>query len=175
VPHADARVHVEDRGYQFADGVYEVLVLEQGRLLDATLHLDRLERSLAALRITPPIGRAALGQVIGEVAARNRLRSGLIYIQVTRGVARREHAFPRAGTRPALVITMRRLPHFPADVRGRDGDGRRGEFGLDGGRGRGGADTAIGSLDPARLHPRGAARSAGAGGVFAAGRGVFGG
>ncbi len=118
VPHAQASVHVEDRGYQFSDGVYEVVYLHEGRLVDSVLHLDRLERSLGELRITPPMGRAALLAVLDEMVARNRRRCGLVYIQVTRGVARREHAFPPVGTRPALVVTLRRATPFPASLDG---------------------------------------------------------
>ena len=113
VPHAHASVHVEDRGYQFADGVYEVVHLYRCRFIDRDLHLDRLDRSLNELRITAPIGRAAMLTVLREVVARNRLTDGMIYCQVTRGVARRDHAFPRAGTRPALVVTARRTQPFP--------------------------------------------------------------
>ena len=118
VPHAKAVVHIEDRGYQFADGVYEVAYLHDGRLIDRDLHLDRLDRSLRELQIRWPIGRAALEAVLAEVVARSRLRSGLLYIQVTRGVAKREHAFPAEGTRPALVVTLRRAPAFPASLDG---------------------------------------------------------
>jgi D-alanine transaminase len=114
LPHRQAAVHVEDRGYQFADGVYEVIYLHRGRLIDRDLHLDRLDRSLRELRISAPIGRAALLAVVNELVCRNRLRDGLVYLQVTRGVARREHIFPAAGTRPSLVITTRRVPAFPA-------------------------------------------------------------
>ncbi len=113
VPHSQASVHVEDRGYQFADGVYEVVYLHDGRLVDADLHLDRLDRSLGELRIKAPIGRAALLSVVGEVARRNRLYRGVIYCQVTRGAARRDHFFPVPGTRPALVVTARRAARYP--------------------------------------------------------------
>jgi D-alanine transaminase len=116
VPHAQASVHIEDRGYQFADGVYEVVYLWNGRLIDADLHLDRLDRSLRELRITPPLSRAALQVILAEMVARNRRRHGLIYLQVTRGVAKRDHAFPPAGTRPALVITLRAAPQLPASI-----------------------------------------------------------
>ena len=116
LPQSEASVNVEDRGYQFADGVYEVLYMAGGRFLDEDLHMARLERSLNEISITPPMGRAALRQVLLEVTRRNRLRDGLLYMQVNRGVARRDHAFPANAIPPALVVTCRRTPPFPTDV-----------------------------------------------------------
>jgi len=107
VPHRDAQVHVEDRGYQFADGVYEVCEVATGRLVDERRHMDRLERSLAELRIAMPMTRKALETVLRETVARNRVRDGLVYLQITRGVARRDHAFPPAGTLPSIVVTAK--------------------------------------------------------------------
>ena len=107
VPHADAAVHIEDRGYQFADGVYEVVSVHGGRLVDDGAHLDRLDRSLAELAIAPAMSRRALSLVMGQVIRRNRVRDGIIYIQMTRGVAPRDHAFP-ARARTAVVMTARR-------------------------------------------------------------------
>ena len=109
VPYAAAQVHVEDRGYQFSDGVYEVCEVRGGSLVDERRHLDRLDRSLSELRIALPIARSALGVVLRETVRRNRVRDGLIYLQVTRGVARRDHGFPPPGTRPSLVVTARPL------------------------------------------------------------------
>ena len=109
VPYAAAQVHVEDRGYQFSDGVYEVCEVRNGSLMDERRHLDRLGRSLSELRIPMPVARSALGVVLRETVRRNRVRDGLIYLQVTRGVARREHGFPPPGTRPSLVVTARPL------------------------------------------------------------------
>jgi D-alanine transaminase len=108
-PHREAMVHVEDRGYQFADGVYEVCEVRGGRLVDERRHLARLNRSLDELRIDLPMSPAALGIVLRETVRRNRVRDGLVYLQVTRGVARRDHAFPPAGTAPAMVVTARSL------------------------------------------------------------------
>ncbi len=116
LPLAQAQVHVEDRGFQFADGVYEVLYRHEGRLIDLDLHLARLERSLRELRLAAPMGRAALLAVIEEVARRNRLASGLIYMQVTRGSAPRQHVFPPDGTPATLVVTMRRAAPYPRSV-----------------------------------------------------------
>jgi D-alanine transaminase len=108
VPHARAAVHIEDRGYQFADGVYEVVGVVGGRLIDEALHLDRLEHSLGEVSIRPPMSRAALRFIVGEIIRRNQLRHGIVYIQITRGVAPRDHAFP-ARAKPAVVMTARRL------------------------------------------------------------------
>ncbi len=107
LPHSEAGVHIEDRGYQFADGVYEVCEVRHGLIVDLTRHLDRLDRSLAAIRIEASMSRSALTQVIREVLRRNRVRNGLFYLQVTRGVARRDHAFPVAGCTPGLVVTAK--------------------------------------------------------------------
>lgn len=111
-----AAVNVEDRGFQFADGVYEVVHLHDGRLIDEIRHLDRLERSLRELRLPAPMSRAALRCVLLEVAHRSRLRSGLLYIQITRGAAPREHAFPAVFVPPSLIVTIRRLPPYPDDA-----------------------------------------------------------
>lgn len=108
VRHADAAVHVEDRGYQFADGVYEVCEVARGNIMDMRRHLDRLGRSLGELRIAWPMTRKALEFVMAEVVRRNRVTNGLVYLQVTRGVALRDHVFPAAGTQPAVVVTAKR-------------------------------------------------------------------
>lgn len=116
VSQPEARVNVEDRGYQFGDGIYEVVHLHRGRFVDEELHLDRLERSLREIRLPMPMPRAALRHVLGEVARRNRVAEGLLYMQVTRGVARRDHAFPSRPVPPALVVTVKRIPPYPTDV-----------------------------------------------------------
>lgn len=103
-PHAEAAVHVEDRGHQFADAVYEVLPVAVGRLCHLDQHLDRLGRSLAALAIAWPVRRRALPVILERVVALNRVRDGLVYIQISRGVAPRNHYFP-AHTQPGLVVS----------------------------------------------------------------------
>jgi D-alanine transaminase len=109
LPFHDAKVHVEDRGYQFADGVYEVCEVRSGRLIDERRHLERLKRSLGELQIRMPVSTRALGVVLQEVVARNRIGYGIVYLQITRGVARRDHAFPSREVRPSLVVTARAL------------------------------------------------------------------
>ena len=107
LPHERAAVHVEDRGYQFADGVYEVFAVQGGRLADAGAHYDRLDRSLRELEMAPAASRGALDHIIGEVIRRNRLRYGIVYLQMTRGVAKRDHGFPN-DPETSLVVTARR-------------------------------------------------------------------
>lgn len=109
-PHGQAVIHVEDRGFQFADGVYEVWSVFDGRLADFDGHMTRLHRSLNELRIDIPMTREALSRVLNETVRRNRVNEGLVYIQVTRGTARRDHPFPPEGTPPSVVITARSLP-----------------------------------------------------------------
>lgn len=104
--HRDAAVHVEDRGYQFADGCYEVVAITNGAFVDEGLHLRRLHRSLDALQIAAPMTDGALKIVMREVVRRNGVREGFIYMQITRGVAARDFAFP-ARARPSLVMTAR--------------------------------------------------------------------
>lgn len=108
-PHRDAAVHVEDRGYQFSDGVYEVCEVMGGRLVDERRHIGRLVRSLNELEIRLPMTARALGVVLRETVRRNRVRDGLVYVQVTRGVAPRDHLFPRTDVAPAIVVTAKRI------------------------------------------------------------------
>jgi len=109
VPFSEASVHIEDRGYQLGDGVYEVCEIRAGALVDERRHMARLARSLHELRIEAPLGDAALAFVLRETLRRNRVRDGILYIQVTRGVARRDHAFPSPAVRPSIVVTARAL------------------------------------------------------------------
>lgn len=111
-PLAGAAVALEDRGYQFADGVYEVIKVLGGRPRDLERHLDRLERSLAALEIRAPMSRAALSAVLLATLRQNRLRDALLYLQITRGTAPRNHAYPREA-RPSVAVTVRQA-HFPS-------------------------------------------------------------
>jgi D-alanine transaminase len=121
LPLAAACVNVEDRGYQFSDGVYEVCEVRGGRLIDQRRHIDRLKRSLSELRIAMPMSEAALGVVLHETVRRNRVRWGIVYLQITRGVARRDHAFPPPGTAPSLVVTARNMDLAAADRQAAEG------------------------------------------------------
>jgi D-alanine transaminase len=116
-PLSEAGVSVEDRGFQFADGVYEVWAVFGGRLADAEGHFVRLERSLSELRIKPPMSRAALALVLRETVRRNRVRDGIVYLQITRGAARRDHAFPTPGTPATVVITARPVDYAAEAVK----------------------------------------------------------
>jgi len=111
-----ASVNIEDRGYQFGDGIYEVVHVFRGRFVDEERHLARLDRSLREIDLPEPMPRAALLQVMRELVRRNRVAEGLLYMQVTRGVARRDHAFPPRPVPPALAMTIKRIPPYPRDV-----------------------------------------------------------
>lgn len=114
VRHGQASVHIEDRGYQFADGVYEVCEVARSYIVDMSRHLDRLDRSLSELQIAWPMGRKPLEKVLREVVRRNMVTNGLVYLQVTRGVAKRDHFFPAADTAPAIVVTAKRTDPLAA-------------------------------------------------------------
>ena len=116
LPQRDASVNIEDRGYQFGDGIYEVIHIHDGHFVDTDLHLARLARSLREMALDRPMNDTALRAVLREVVRRNRITEGIVYMQITRGVARRDHAFPRAGTVPALVVTARHGNAFPRDI-----------------------------------------------------------
>jgi D-alanine transaminase len=120
VRHANAAVHIEDRGYQFADGVYEVCEVAHGFIMDMTRHLDRLDRSLGELEIAWPMARKALQTIMREVVNRNHVVNGMVYLQVTRGVAGRDHVFP-AAVRSALVVTAKRSDPAAASKRAETG------------------------------------------------------
>jgi D-alanine transaminase len=109
LPQNAATVHVEDRGYQFSDGVYEVCEVRGDRVIDQRRHLARLRRSLDELDIAMPMSETALGIIMRECMRRNRVRNGIIYLQITRGVARRDHGFPPPGTHPSVVVTARSI------------------------------------------------------------------
>lgn len=116
VPHVNAHVHIEDRGYQFADGIYEVCLVIDGQYWDLEGHLARMERSLKELGMRAPMGRASLQTVMRELLRRNHLKDALVYIQVTRGVAPRNHGFPSGAVEPALIMTAQRFDLDASDA-----------------------------------------------------------
>ncbi|MFA4951382.1 D-amino-acid transaminase [Brevundimonas sp.] len=120
-PHGRAMVHVEDRGFQFADGVYEVWSIFDGRMADFDGHMTRLHRSLNELRIDIPMSREALTRVLHETIRRNRVTNGIVYLQVTRGTARRDHPFPAEGTPPSVIVTSRSISASKAEAQAQKG------------------------------------------------------
>ena len=121
VPYAQATVHAEDRGFQFADAVYEVIEVRDGALIDPTRHLERLARSLGELEMGMPMSRAALARVFAECVRRNRVRDGTIYLQVSRGARPRDFLFPGADVRQTVVCIARSSPRAAADRRAETG------------------------------------------------------
>jgi D-alanine transaminase len=107
VPYAHAAVHAEDRGFQFADAVYEVCEVKGGRLVDETRHMARLARSLTELRIPQPMTPRAWSRVLRETIRRNRVNDGIVYLQVTRGAGPRDFLFPPGDVLPTVVCLAR--------------------------------------------------------------------
>ena len=120
-PLAEAGVSVEDRGFQFADAIYEVWAVRGGRLLDMDGHLARLKRSLGEIRVRAPMTDAALVAVLEETRRRNRVRDGIVYLQISRGAAPRDHAFPSPEVKPTLVITAKPLDRRAFEARAEAG------------------------------------------------------
>lgn len=117
----EARVSILDRGLQFADSIYEVWAVRGGRLRDEAEHFARLWRSLAELRIVAPMSEAALGAIIRETMRRNRVRDGIVYLQITRGAAPRDHVFPSPPVRPTLIVTAKNLNQAAIAARAAEG------------------------------------------------------
>ena len=121
LPHAAAAVSIDDRGFLFADAVYEVIEVHAGALIDEDAHLARLARSLGELSMDAPLGEAALRRILREVVARNLVRDGMIYLQVGRGAAPRDHVFPDPPVRPSLVVTARAIDPAKTAKKGETG------------------------------------------------------
>jgi len=109
VHHNEAQIHIEDRGFQFADSIYEVISCIDGMLADERGHLDRMERSLSELNMGMPLPRKTMQIIMRELLRRNRIRNAAVYIQVTRGIAKRDFGFPPDDTKQTLVMTTRPL------------------------------------------------------------------
>jgi D-alanine transaminase len=123
LPYRQAHVHAEDRGFQFADAVYEVCEVKGGRLVDETRHMRRLARSLAELKIAAPLSPAAWSQVLRETIRRNRVTHGLVYLQVSRGAGRRDFYFPPEAVRPTVVCLARATPPAKSEAAAANGIG----------------------------------------------------
>ena len=121
VPHGGAGVHIEDRGLQLGDSVYEVFAVRDARLRDEDEHLERLERSLGEIAIAMPMGPGALKLVMRELIRRNRIRDGLLYLQVSRGAVKRDHPIPATVPRPTLILTARPFDFAGAEKRAAGG------------------------------------------------------
>ena len=109
VPEADATISIFDRGFLFADGVYEVIVLVDGQFVDDAPHLDRLARSLREIELDAPMSRDELHRMLRSLVERNGVTEGMVYLQVTRGAAERDFTFPAVQT-PSLVAWVRAIP-----------------------------------------------------------------
>jgi D-alanine transaminase len=107
LPLSQATIGIEDRGFMFADGVYEVCVVKNKRIIDEGRHMSRLARSLNELRIRWPMAPSALGVVMRETIRRNRVSDGVVYVQITRGAGPRNHAFPPDTVSPSTVVVAR--------------------------------------------------------------------
>ncbi|HEY7670156.1 MAG TPA: D-amino-acid transaminase [Hyphomicrobium sp.] len=116
VPYAKAAVHVEDRGFQFADAVYEVCQVRDGHLVDEVRHMARLARSLQELKIPEPMSAGALAHVMRETIKRNRVKNGLVYLQVSRGEGPREFAFPPEDVPRSVVCLARAIARDPQEA-----------------------------------------------------------
>lgn len=121
VRHGDAQVHIEDRGLQFGDSVYEVCGVVRGNLTDEPEHLDRLERSLKEIEMTMPVSRQVLGTLMRTLIRLNRIKTGLLYLQVTRGAAHRDHPIPAQAGRPTLIMTASAMDPAAIDARRQTG------------------------------------------------------
>lgn len=121
VRHAEAAVSINDRAFLFADGIYEVIEVFEGQLFDEAGHLERLARSAAELRLKLPVGEAALKMILRELVARNRVAFGHVYLQITRGAAKRDHFFPKAGTPATLVAFAQNADRAAAEAKAQAG------------------------------------------------------
>lgn len=121
VPLDKASVSILDRGLQFADSIYEVWSVRDGRLIDDAAHLERLKRSLSELSMAAPMNERALSAVIRETMRRNSVRDGIVYLQVTRGAAPRDHAFPNRSVQPTMIVTAKNLNKRALEARACNG------------------------------------------------------
>jgi D-alanine transaminase len=115
VPHAKAQVSIDDRGHVFSDGVSEVILVAGGRMIDEEGHMVRLERSLRELDMKSPMSSRALVHVMNQTIRRNRVSDGMVYLQINRGVAPRNHVYDNEALEPTVVCTAKAV-NLPADA-----------------------------------------------------------
>lgn len=107
-PYNQAMLHVEDRATLFADSVYEVIEIKSGQFVDRDAHLLRLERSMKEIRIKSPVTKSSLDIILSETIRRNRVHDGVLYLQISRGIAKRDFIFPDPEkTKPSLIVFTR--------------------------------------------------------------------
>lgn len=121
LPLAGAQVSILDRGFQFADAIYEVWAIRGGRMFDPDAHMARLRRSLRELRIEFAMSDAALYAVIRETQRRNRVSDGIVYVQISRGAAPRDHVFPAPNVQATIIVTAKNLDCAAIAKRAADG------------------------------------------------------
>jgi D-alanine transaminase len=121
LPEEDAKVSVFDRGFLFADGVYEVTSVLGGKLIDFEGHAARLTRSLGELQMAVPVDTEELLEIHRELVTRNDIEDGLIYLQITRGAADRDFAYPPEGTAPTIVLFTQAKPGLAESATARTG------------------------------------------------------
>ncbi len=121
VPHKDAAVSIDDRAFLFADGIYEVIEIYDGALIDEALHLERLQRSARELRLNLQVRPGALRLIFRELVARNKVIDGHVYLQITRGAARRDHVFPKSGTPCGIVAFAHSASRAAAEAKAHKG------------------------------------------------------
>ncbi len=114
IEHDKATVSIDDRGYQFADGVYEVAFVKKGVFLDWQEHCQRLQRSLDGLQIKYKVSEKELEKITRKLMKENGLADAVMYLQITRGVAKRDHRFPNPAPVPSVVMTVSK-PSLPTD------------------------------------------------------------
>ena len=110
IRHNNAEISIDDRGLQFGDAVYEVYSYKNGKVIDDELHLDRLDRSLGEIGIAMPISRPALKTIVSRLVRMNNLKTGMVYFQISRGTAPRDHAVPEHKIIPNIIITTKDIP-----------------------------------------------------------------
>lgn len=121
IEYEDVSISIDDRGYYFGDGVYEVVKIYEGKLFTAAEHFERLFKSAAEIRLNIPYTKEALIEVAHQLMERNQIQNGHIYLQVTRGVEARQHHFPNDSVKPVVTAyataTSRPVQHMKTGLK----------------------------------------------------------